>query len=155
VTANAAVVPAGANGSISVYSSDQTDLVIDINGYFAPAASGGLSCNTMAPCRAVDMRYGGSASPVVGSTTLGIAGSTCNAPTTPAYLLNVTVVSPGYLGFLTLWATGGAQPLVSTLNSSGGVASNMAIVPASNGEISAYTSQAAYLILDVYGYFAP
>jgi len=39
IIANAAIVPAGANGAISVYASQDTDVVIDINGYFAPAAT--------------------------------------------------------------------------------------------------------------------
>jgi hypothetical protein len=34
--ANAAIVPAGTNGAISVYVTDPTHVVIDINGYFAP-----------------------------------------------------------------------------------------------------------------------
>jgi hypothetical protein len=36
VVANAAIVPAGTNGSVNVYVSDLTDVIIDINGYFAP-----------------------------------------------------------------------------------------------------------------------
>jgi hypothetical protein len=36
VVANAAIVPASSNGSISVYVSGTSDLVIDVNGYFAP-----------------------------------------------------------------------------------------------------------------------
>jgi len=36
VIANAAIVPAGTNGSIDVFASDNTDLIIDINGYYAP-----------------------------------------------------------------------------------------------------------------------
>jgi hypothetical protein len=35
VLANAAIVPAGTNGEIAVYVSNTTDLIIDINGYFA------------------------------------------------------------------------------------------------------------------------
>ncbi|PYT15390.1 MAG: hypothetical protein DMG59_13955 [Acidobacteria bacterium] len=35
VTANAVIVPAGTNGSVDIYSTDNTDLVIDITGYFA------------------------------------------------------------------------------------------------------------------------
>ena len=35
-TANAAIVPAGAGGAINVFTSDTTQVVIDINGYFAP-----------------------------------------------------------------------------------------------------------------------
>ena len=39
VKANAAIVPAGTSGAISVYATDTTDLVLDINGYFVPATS--------------------------------------------------------------------------------------------------------------------
>ncbi len=40
VTANAAIVPAGQQGAISVYPSNDTDLAIDVDGYFAPAEFG-------------------------------------------------------------------------------------------------------------------
>jgi hypothetical protein len=36
VTANAAIVPAGASGAISVYVTNPTHVIVDINGYFAP-----------------------------------------------------------------------------------------------------------------------
>jgi hypothetical protein len=36
VVANAAIVPAGAGGAISVFVTNQTDVILDINGYFAP-----------------------------------------------------------------------------------------------------------------------
>ena len=36
VIANAAIVPAGTNGSVDVYASQDTQLIIDINGYYAP-----------------------------------------------------------------------------------------------------------------------
>jgi hypothetical protein len=36
ILANAAIVPAGSNGAISVFVSDTTNVIIDINGYFAP-----------------------------------------------------------------------------------------------------------------------
>ena len=35
IIANAAIVPAGTSGSVDVYASDSTNLVIDINGYYA------------------------------------------------------------------------------------------------------------------------
>ena len=34
VVANAAIVPAGADGAVSVYVTDPTDVILDINGYF-------------------------------------------------------------------------------------------------------------------------
>lgn len=36
VVANAAIVPAGSSGAVSVYATDLTDVIIDINGYFLP-----------------------------------------------------------------------------------------------------------------------
>ena len=35
VTANAAIVPAGIGGAISIYVSNSTDVLFDINGYFS------------------------------------------------------------------------------------------------------------------------
>jgi hypothetical protein len=73
-------------------------------------------------------------------------------------VLNATVVPSGELGFLSLWANGGSQPGVSTLNSlDGSVTSNMAVVPTTNGLVNAYAAGPGmtYLILDTSGYFAP
>jgi hypothetical protein len=36
VLANAAIVPAGTNGAIDVFVMGQTQVILDINGYFAP-----------------------------------------------------------------------------------------------------------------------
>ena len=71
-------------------------------------------------------------------------------------MFNATVVPDGFLGYLTLWPQGSAQPLASTLNAyAGAVTSNMAIVPTSNTEISAFATSNTYLVLDLFGYFAP
>ena len=35
VVANAAIVPAGTDGAVSVYVTNQTHVILDINGYFA------------------------------------------------------------------------------------------------------------------------
>src|SRR5689334_15365806 len=56
ITANAAIVPAGPSGAISVFASNDTDLVIDVNGYFAPPNAGGLDLYTLTPCRVLDTR---------------------------------------------------------------------------------------------------
>ena len=66
--------------------------------------------------------------------------------------------SLGTAGLFTLWANGGTQPVVSTLNAlDGSITSNMAVVPTSNGLINAYAAGPGetYLILDISGYFAP
>jgi hypothetical protein len=54
--ANAEIVQAGTQGSIDVNASDTTDLVVDINGYFVPPGTGGLSFYPVNPCRPFDTR---------------------------------------------------------------------------------------------------
>ena len=157
VTANAAIVPAGANGDISVFVTNNSDVVIDINGYFAPPAAGGLSLYTLNPCRVLDTRNPPGSPPINGAINVNVTNSGCGAPASAkAYNLNATVVPPGVLGFLTLWPQGATQPLVSTLNAiDGAVTSNLAIVPTTNGSISAFGSNPTHLILDISGFFAP
>jgi hypothetical protein len=157
VTANAAIVPAGTNGDVSVFVTHNADLVIDINGYFAPPATGGLLLFPTDPCRVLDTRNPAGSPPFNGMMNIDVAGSGCGAPATAqAFVLNATVVPPGPLGFLTLWPQGAMQPLVSTLNAGdGAVTSNMAIVPTTNGSISAFVADPSHLVLDISGYFGP
>ncbi len=159
-TANAAIVPAGSNGAINVMSvpGDDTDVVIDINGYFAPAASapGGLSLYTLTPCRVLDTRN--TTESFDGILPVDVEASSCGVlPSAQAFVLNATVVpAEPSLGYLTLWPNGETQPVVSTLNALDGmITSNMAIVPTANGLINAFSTDATQLVLDINGYFAP
>ena len=92
-----------------------------------------------------------------GALDLLLPATGCGVPASSAYSLNATVIPRPRLDFLTLWPTASKQPTVSTLNSfDGSVVSNAALVPANtNGSITALHTQAADLILDVNGYFAP
>jgi hypothetical protein len=155
VTASAALVPAGMGGEISVYVSNASDVVLDVNGYFAPPGTGGLSLYTVTPCRIIDTRTGAGA--FNGTLAVNVETSACAPPATAqAYVLNATVVPPGALGFLTLWAAGQTQPVVSTLNAGdGAITSNMAIVPTTNGSIDAFPTNKTNLVLDISSYFAP
>ncbi len=155
VTANAAIVPAGSSGQVSVYVSSASDVILDVNGYFAAPSANGLSLYTTTPCRVIDTRNSSGA--FDGVLAIDVETSTC-APhsTAQAYVLNATVVPPSSLGYLTLWPAGETQPVVSTLNAGdGSVTSNMAIVPTNNGSIDAFSSNSTQLILDLSSYFAP
>ncbi len=156
-TANAAIVSAGQNGDISVFSTADTDLIVDSNGYFAPAATGGLSLYNVLPCRVADTRFPPGSQATSGTTPVNVAASVCGVPfSSQAFVLNATVVPPGRLAYLSIWPNGQPQPVVSTLNAvDGTVSSNMALVPAANGSLSIFASNPTYLILDVSGYFAP
>jgi hypothetical protein len=165
VVANAAIVPAGTNNSMNVYVSHAADVLIDINGYFAPpGGQEALGFHPLSPCRVADTRgYGGYTGalgpPAVQpytQRTIPVRSSPCSVPTLAlAYVLNATAEPIGPLDFLTVQPSGQPYLGVSTLNAyNGQVTANMAIVPAgTNGAIDLYTGQFAHVILDINGYF--
>jgi hypothetical protein len=69
----------------------------------------------------------------------------------------MTVAPPAPLSYITVWPTGGTQPVVSTLNATKGlVVANAAIVPASNtGSVSVFVTDPTNVIVDTNGYFGP
>jgi hypothetical protein len=138
-----------------VFPTDDTDLIIDINGYFAPAASGGLSVYAVTPCRVLDTRTAGG--PFQGELDINVHSSACVPPRNAlGFMVGATVVPPTALGYLTLWSHRLHQPDVSTLNDyDGGIASNMAIVATGDGSISAYVADPTNLLLDLFAYAAP
>ncbi len=173
VVANAAIVPAGSDGSIDVFTAGPTDVIIDVNGYFdssdvswqdaGPGAPVSNWFYPVAPCRMADTRaqssdgYGGP-SLSAGESRLYLLGNRCGF-TFPGYnsasSLNVTVVpKTGTLGFLTIWPYSSPMPNVSTVNSwTGKVVANAAIVPADS--VGVYATDPTDVILDANGYFAP
>jgi hypothetical protein len=105
----------------------------------------------------LDTRKPAGALPFTGPLDANVLGSVCGGtPAAQAYVFNATVVPSGALGFLTLWPQGITRPTVATLNAlDGAITNDMAIVPTSNTKISAYATNNTYLILDLFGYFAP
>ena len=169
VVANAAIVSAATSGAISLLASDETDVVIDIDGYFAsPGAPQALDFYAVIPCRIVDTRSGfGFSGPfgppsLVGGTprNFPVQQSSCRTVSTAAvYSVRMTAVAPGPLAYLTTWPEELTRPNVSTLNApDGGVVGNQAIVPAgtdSAGSLSVYATNNTDLLIDINGYFAP
>jgi probable HAF family extracellular repeat protein len=161
ILANAAIVPAGSGGAVSFYATNTTDLVVDINGYFAAPAAGGLNFYAVPPCRIVDTRKadGTFAGPIMGASTtraFPLSQGPCGiSDSAAAYSLNMTVVPSGYLGYLTLWPTGDAQPVVSTLNAlEGQLVANAALVPAgTGGAVNVFVTNATHVVIDTNGYF--
>jgi len=156
VTANATLTRAGNNGEISVVATNNTELVIDINGYFA-APGNGLSLYITPACRLLDTRTATAGQAFSGTLPVKVLGGDCVlAATAQAAVFNATIVPSGPFPYLTLWPDGQGQPVVSTLNAyDGAVTSNMAIAAVQNGYTNAFGASPTQLILDVASYFAP
>jgi len=162
---NAAVIPTGGGaGDISVYASDDTNILIDINGYFAPPIPGSLALYTVTPCRILDTRS--TSGPFTGQVDVQIqplpGGGPCNLPQfsiagLEAYVLNATAL-PGNgagLGYLSVWPTGLPQPLPPTLVAlDGAITSNMAITLSDSGYASTFASSPTNMLLDISGFFS-
>ena len=166
--ANAAIVAGGYQGMVSVYASNTTDVILDINGYFQPATSGTLEFYKLTPCRVADTR-GGNYPQGLGAPFLSggverdfpFSVSPClqNAPGAQAYSLNFTAIphpAGQPLEYLTAWPQGSPQPVVSTLNNpTATFVANAAIIPApAGGGVAVYVSQSTDLAIDINGYFA-
>ncbi len=165
IVANAAIVAAGTNGAISTYASDNTEVIIDINGYFTETPAPGLSFYRITPCRVMDTRagqgfsgaYGPPAVAANSTRTISLTQSNCALPASAqAYSMNVTAVPNGSLNYLVAFPAGQQQPPSSTLNSlNGSIVANAAIVPSGGGSISLFATNQTDLIVDINGYFAP
>jgi hypothetical protein len=165
IKSNAAIAPAGADGAVSIFATDRTDTILDINGYFVPATD--LTAQAfypLTPCRIADTRT--ATGPLGGPSLIGASSRTfpvllaaaCGIPVgAQAYSLNFTVVPRGPVGFLSTWPTGLPRPFVSTLNiPTGTVVAAAAIVPAgTGGSIDVFVTDTTDLALDINGYFAP
>ncbi len=141
--------------------------------YQSDSASGGLTTMTdispgivfvaMAPCRVFDTRgavgsYGGPRLVANTIRTFDIDNGPCTGipAEVEAYSMNFGAILPdGANSFVTIWPTGSAQPLVSSINPIlGGVVANAAIVPAGTaGSISVFPNTGLHLYGDINGYF--
>jgi hypothetical protein len=160
VVANAAILEAGSGGMLDAYATDETHLLIDINGYFSPSSTALYYPSSGCRIAYTGLPNGPFGGPkMAAQETRGYTpdAGACNiAPSPLAYALNVTVVPDAAFGFLTLWPSGTAQPVVSTLNAvDGAIASNAAIVATgtNTGRFNVFTSESTHLILDLLGYF--
>jgi hypothetical protein len=156
IKANSTLLAGGTDGSVSVFVTNRTDVVLDINGYFAPPGTGGLYYNPITPCRALDTRLSGGMVPALATRRVQLAGI-CAVPTdAKALAVNVTAIPRTSLGYVTVYPAGQTRPVASTLNAvTGAITANSAIVPAgTNGAIDAFVNGDTDLLFDITGYFS-
>jgi hypothetical protein len=164
VIPNLVTVPVGPGGKVSFFNGSwqTTNLVADLQGYYAPGA-GGAQLAPLTPTRLLDTRNSTPTRPAAklpsgGTTDLQVAG-VGNVPAgATAVVLNVTVADTESWGYLTVWPHGANRPVASNLNwAPTQVIPNAVVVPVGpDGSISFFNGSpgATNLIVDVSGYFS-
>jgi hypothetical protein len=169
IVPNNFTVGLGPDGAFKIYSHAATHFIVDITGYYAPPAAGGLYYHPLpAPVRLFESRPGESGCDAPG-VPLGdnavravTAHGNCSGATIPstakAIVGNATVVNFISTGFhwLTLYPFGAAQPNASNLNfTANQIVPNWFVVKlSSDGKFNIYSHAATHFIVDVAGYFS-
>ncbi|MGH7640285.1 MAG: C39 family peptidase [Candidatus Dormibacteria bacterium] len=162
--ANLGIIPIGEDGEITIYNDvGRTDVVVDLQGYFAPQVSDAGSYTPLPPSRIVDTRPG-SGEPYANSTLGG--GQSLNVQVTgeggiptsgvEGVVVNVTVTNTTQGGYLQAYPEGTEQPLTSNVNwGAGETVANRVIVPVgASGQLTLYNDVgSADVVVDVDGYF--
>ena len=163
---NLVTVKLGANGKVNLYNSEGfTHVIADVVGYYTTQTANCTGRFTaVTPLRVLDTRngtgQGGAIAPV--GAGLSIDLKVTGLPGVPAtgvtgVALNVTADVPTNPGFLTVWPTGEAKPLASSLNFAPGVTvANLVLAKVSpGGNVSIFNfAGSTHVVADVIGYFS-
>jgi hypothetical protein len=163
--ANLAVVPFGADGSITIFTSGGSHILADVSGYFVaspdPAAAGRLV--TITQQRLLDTRPGAAINytgpkPNASTVTVDLTASASGLPAgASAAVVNITATESGGPGFVQAAAAGELTPGESSvLNLTGAdqTVAGLSIVPLDpDGSIDLFTSGSAHLVVDLIGWF--
>ena len=148
--ANAVLATPSAVGTICLFNSIGTELIVDIGGYL-PA---GFAYEPIVPARLLDTR-GGAAVLANTVTQVPVANTNGVAGNATAAALNVTAVNAGGDGYLTVFPCGETQPTASSLNfASGQTIPGAVLAKLGGGAVCIFNSAPTHLLVDLAGSFA-
>lgn len=146
----------GTGGAASIYTSAQTDVVVDVVGYLQPAT--GSRYNAVDPFRVVDSRPAGVGAGQEIAVPIRGAGGTIPAGTTvKGAVLNLTVTGPAAAGYLTVYpgpCNPATRPVASNLNYTAGqtIANLVVASVGADGSVCVFSSTAGQVIVDAAGW---
>lgn len=155
------------DGAFKIFVTTDTDVVVDVTGYYAPPGTGGLYFHPLpSPVRLLDTRTGATVgcfrpgSPLVFDTeNLQTATSACTGIPAAALAIvgNATTVNPLSNGFLTLFPANATRPVIASSNFTAGRVVNgpFTVGLSSMGEFKIYTAATTDLVVDLLGYYSP
>jgi LPXTG-site transpeptidase (sortase) family protein len=148
--ANLATVRLGGDRSLSLFTSVDTDIILDLVGVYEPVqtATAGRFV-PIVPTRVHDSRSGAGPLHPGGRRRVSIPG----VPGDAVAVLNVTAISAP-AGYWTVWPAGSAQPKTSNLNVSrrGETIANQVMTPVGPGGVDVFSETGGDLLVDVVGY---
>ena len=150
--AGMAVVPLGASGTICIFSSTNTELVVDLFGWYAPDA--GVPYEPMTAVRLKDTR--GGAMPAAGSIVHVPVVKPGGAPAgATAAALTVHVTDASGVGYATVYPCSATVPVVSSINTVTGssVTNHVEVSLSATGEVCVFVSTAMHVIVDLSGWY--
>jgi hypothetical protein len=154
--ANAVTVQVGVGGTVCVYSSTNTHIVVDVTGAYSASEGTGL-LQGLTPARLFDSRDGGARVAAGTVHEVVVTGQGGVASDATSVVLSVTATEPLADGYITVFPCGGDTPLASNVNyATGGTVAN-AVYSAigTGGTVCFFTSAATHLVVDVNGDYAP
>ena len=157
-SANLVIVPLGEGGRLSFFSEAGAHLLGDVTGYITDSSASSSTSGLMVPLQPARIFDTREAAPLPGNGDVTVpTASRLGVPTSAAaVILNVTAVDASGPGYVTVWPTGIAMPVVSTLNLNqpGETRANAAILPiGQNGSMDYFSEAGGHLLADVFGYY--
>ena len=138
-----------ADGSVCFYASTPTQLVVDQVG---SETSAGAAIRGTVPLRLLDTRSDSQVGGWTGRTAPGQVISVDLGQVAPAGgYVNVTAISTGSPGYVTVWECDQQRPVASTINlgpSPGEAVANLTPI-AAGGKLCLYTMSSTHLVVDL------
>jgi hypothetical protein len=153
--ANGAIVKLGDDGAIDVRASVRTHIIVDVTGWFRPAAAAAAGRYVPITLRAFDSRWPSFGRPLLARESIVVTLPPGVPADAIALAINATTTAPNAPGFFTAHPAGSPVPQASLLNTdrSGQTRAASSIVPVSKDGLSVYSHRGGHLIIDVTGWF--
>jgi hypothetical protein len=147
--ANLAMLGLGKSGSLCLYSSAPTDVIVDMTGYYSPNV--GLGFTGVTPTRILDTRQGARLS-AKETRTIPLAGLAGNGI---GVVANVTATNTANAGYLTVFPCGQDAPTASNVNYTAGdtVPNLVAIGSGGQTAICVFSYESTDVIVDITGFY--
>jgi hypothetical protein len=152
IVPNLVTTAVGADGTVCIYSSVDTDLVGDVAAYL-PAGSSGVTLFE-APKRVVDTRsgIGGPAAPLASLVQREVTNLTGVPADATAVITNLTATEGVSAGWMSAFPCGPVPPVSNVNYSAGQNIANHAYVPIVNGRFCLVSNQQTHAVVDIAGY---